>query len=119
MTVITQRESLNTIYVESLDEDCCPYCGNGHEPLDINHVQSRLSSAPILIRYSTRTEAQIYLMANLAEVLSRDLMNNLEPLTGEVDHRYLSFALEDICNLNTALVDLYEILVEKAESRNK
>ena len=105
--------------VLEIELDCCPYCGNEQESLDINYVQPHLSSAPILIRHSTRTEAQIYLMANLAEVLSRDLMDNLEPLTGEVDHRYLSFALEDICNLNTALVSLYEILVEKAESRNK
>jgi len=114
MTVITtERETLNTTSVQSLDEDCCPYCGNGHDALDTNHVQPSLSSVPILIRYSTRTEAQIYLMANLAEVLSRDLMNNLEPLTGEVDRRYLSFALEDICNLNAALVGLYEILAAR------
>ncbi len=99
----------------SLDEDCCPYCGNGHDALDINHVQLRLSNTKPELLYRTRTEAQVELVANLSEVLNRDLGQNLEPLTGEISHFYLSFALEDIKSLNTALVGLYEILAEKQE----
>lgn len=118
MTVITtERESLNTTFVQSLD--CCPYCGgNGHEPLDINHVQSLPpSAAPNLIFYTTRTEAQVELVANLSEDFNRALSNNLEPLTGEIDYRYLDFALEHICNLNTTLIGLYEILAAKLEKQ--
>lgn len=115
--ITAERETLNANHVQSLD--CCPYCGTAeqHEPLDKNHVQPQPSSAPSLIFYRTRTRVQVELVINLSKDLNRALRANIEPLTDEIDYRYLDFALEHICNLNTALIGLYEILDAKLEER--
>jgi hypothetical protein len=55
----------------------------------------------------------------LSQELNRALQGNLEPLTGEIDHRYLDFALQHITNLNTALIGLYEMLAAKLEERQE
>lgn len=99
--ITTERESLNTNSVQS---DCCPYCG----------TTDKLPQ-PRLI-YRTRTEAQVELVASLATRLISDLQNEIMPRSGELNPHGISFALEDICSLNTALIGLHEILAAKLDA---
>lgn len=99
--------NIETLNASSVQSECCPYCGDRKE--------NKLT--PSLIFYRTRTRVQVELVINLAKDLNRALRANIEPLTDEIDYRYLDFAIEHICNLNTALIGLYEILDAKLEER--